>query len=63
MSNDLLSLVFATASALLFVAYVVLGHRLSRQGASEGVSQLGAAMAMTFVFISPIDFRMQSLCL
>jgi len=56
-SNDLLGLSFAAANALLFVAYIVLGHRLSRQGASEGVAQLGAAMAVAFVFIVPIGFQ------
>lgn len=56
-SNDLLSLSFAAANELLFVAYIVLGHRISRQGASEGVAQLGAAMAAAFVFIVPIGIQ------
>ena len=53
-SNDLLGLSFATINALLFTTYIVLGHRVSQQGASEGVEQLGVAMAAAFVFIWPI---------
>lgn len=56
-SNDLLGLSFSTANALLFVAHIVLGHRLSQQGASEGVAQLGTAMAVAFVFIVPIGIQ------
>jgi len=53
-SDDLLGLGFAAANALLFVVYIVIGHRISRQGASKGVAQLGVAMAAAFVFIVPI---------
>ena len=56
-SDDSLGLSFAAANALLFVAYIILGHRISRQGASEGVVQLGAAMAVAFVFIVPIGLQ------
>lgn len=56
-SNDLLGLSFATVNALLFMTYIVLGHRISQQGAGEGVDRLGAAMAAAFVFIMPIGAR------
>ncbi|MEM8504092.1 MAG: EamA family transporter [Cyanobacteria bacterium P01_D01_bin.1] len=56
-SSDLLGLSFAAANALLFVTYVVLSHRISQQGLNEGVSQLGAAMAVAFVFIMPIGVQ------
>ncbi len=55
-SNDLLRLTFAAVNALLFMAYIILGHRISEQGAGEGVGQLGAAMAAAFVFVMPIGF-------
>ena len=53
-SNEILGLSFAAANALLFMGYIVLGHRISQQGADEGVAQLGVAMAVAFVFIMPI---------
>jgi len=53
-SNDLLGLAFAVVNALLFMTYIILGHRISEQGAGEGVNRLGAAMAAAFVFVMPI---------
>lgn len=55
-SSDLLGLGFAVVNALLFMTYIVLGHRISQQGAGEGVGRLGAAMAAAFVFVMPIGF-------
>jgi inner membrane transporter RhtA len=43
-SSDSLGLAYAIVNSLLFVAYIVLGHRIAREGAGEGVSRLGAAM-------------------
>lgn len=51
-SNDLLGLTFAAVNALLFMAYIILGHRISERG----VGRLGAAMAVAFVFVMPIGF-------
>ncbi|MEO0349962.1 MAG: EamA family transporter [Cyanobacteria bacterium P01_A01_bin.15] len=56
-SNDLLGLSFAIVNALLFVTYIILGHRISQQGASEGVGRLGAAMAAAFMFVMPIGIQ------
>lgn len=53
-SNDWLGLTFAVANALLFMTYIILGHRISEQGAGAGVGRLGAAMAAAFVFVMPI---------
>ncbi|MEL6159354.1 MAG: EamA family transporter [Cyanobacteria bacterium J06627_32] len=53
-SSDWLGLAFASVNALLFVTYIVLGHRISRQGAGEGVGRLSAAMVAAFVFVMPI---------
>jgi inner membrane transporter RhtA len=55
-SSDPLGLTYAMANSLLFLAYIVLGHRIAREGAGEGVSRLGAAMAVAFVFVMPIGF-------
>ena len=53
-SADPLGLFWAFLNAALFVGYIVLGHKVSEGGASGGVKQLGAAMAIAFVFIMPI---------
>ena len=55
-ASDPLGLAYAVINALLFVAYIVLGHRIAQQGAGEGVGRLGAAMALAFVFVMPIGF-------
>src|SRR5262245_61999567 len=56
-SSDPLGLAYAVVNALLFVAYILLGHRLARDGADEGVGRLGAAMAIAFAVVMPIGFR------
>lgn len=53
-SSDPLGLAYAAANGLLFVGYIVLGHRIARQGASQGVERLGAAMAAAFIVVMPI---------
>ncbi len=53
-SSDLLGLAAAAANALLFAVYIVVGHRIARDGAGEGVDRLAAAMAAGFVFVMPI---------
>ncbi|MGH6915723.1 MAG: EamA family transporter [Geminicoccales bacterium] len=55
-SSDPLGLAFALANGVLFMVYIVLGHRIARQGAGEGVERLAAAMAAAFVFVMPIGF-------
>ena len=55
-SSDPLGLAYAVVNSVLFMAYIVLGHRIAREGAGEGVSRLGAAMAVAFVFVMPIGF-------
>jgi inner membrane transporter RhtA len=47
---------FAFANAALFVAYIVLAHRVARRSAMGGVDGLAAAMLCAFVFVSPIGF-------
>ncbi len=55
-ASDPLGLACAVANGLLFVAYIVLGHRIASDGAGEGVGRLGAAMVAAFLFVMPIGF-------
>jgi len=55
-STDPLGLFWAFLNGSLFVGYIVLGHKISQDGASGGVERLGAAMAIAFLFIMPIGF-------
>ena len=56
-SSDPIGLFWAFLNGVLFVGYIVLGHKVSEAGASGGVERLGAAMAIAFLFIMPIGFR------
>ena len=56
-SSDPLGLFWSALNSLLFVGYIVLGHRISRGGAGGGVERLGAAMAIAFVFVALIGLR------
>lgn len=47
-------LFFAFLNAMLFVCYILLGHRVAEEGAAGGVERLGAAMAVAFLFILPV---------
>ncbi len=44
----------AFANAILFTAYIVLAHRLSRRSELGGIDGLAAAMLVAFVVVSPI---------
>ncbi|MEM8879985.1 MAG: EamA family transporter [Pseudomonadota bacterium] len=54
--SDLLGLCWAMLNGGLFVLYIILGHRISEGGASEGVERLGAAMTAAFIFVMPVGF-------
>lgn len=47
---------FAVGNCILFVCYVVLGHRVAQEGGAAGISRLGAAMLLALVVVSPIGF-------
>lgn len=49
-----LGLALAFANCALFMAYVVLGHRLAEDGGATGIDRLGAAMAVAFIVALPI---------
>jgi inner membrane transporter RhtA len=52
--NERLGLIFAFANCLLFMLYVVLGHRIARDGGGAGIDRLGAAMLVALVVVTPI---------
>ncbi|MGH2750145.1 MAG: EamA family transporter [Actinomycetota bacterium] len=52
-AGEPLGFVFAFANAALFVAYVVLGHRVARAGGAAGVDRLGLAMLIAALAITP----------
>jgi inner membrane transporter RhtA len=49
-----LGVAFAFANAVLFTAYIVLAHRVSRRRELGGVDGLAAAMLLAFVVVCPI---------
>lgn len=55
-ASDPLGLFWASANAVLFVGYIVLGHKAAEGGAGGGVERLGAAMAVAFLILMPIGF-------
>lgn len=55
-STDPLGLFWATLNSVLFVGYIVFGHKLAEEGASGGVDRLGTSMAIALVFLMPIGF-------
>jgi inner membrane transporter RhtA len=52
--DEPLGLALAFANCALFMAYVVLGHRLAEDGGAEGIDRLGAAMLIAMVVVAPI---------
>jgi inner membrane transporter RhtA len=54
LAGEPLGLVLAFANCLLFVLYIVLGHRLAGDGAAAGVDRLGAAMLVALVVVTPV---------
>ncbi len=53
-SSEPLGLFWAFLNGALFIAYIVLGHKIAESGASGGVERLGAAMTVAFVVVMPI---------
>jgi len=54
LAGEPVGVAFAFANAVLFTAYIVLAHRLSRRPGLGGVPGLGAAMLLAFVFVFPV---------
>ncbi|MEM1144888.1 MAG: EamA family transporter [Pseudomonadota bacterium] len=53
---EIAGLFWAVLNGSLFVLYIVLGHKVSEDGASGGIERLGAAMTVAFLFVMPIGF-------
>ncbi len=47
---------FAFANCMLFVLYVVLGHRIAQNGGATGIDRLGLAMLIAMISVSPLGF-------
>jgi inner membrane transporter RhtA len=54
LGGEPLGLLFAFANGILFVLYVVLGHRIAQNGGSAGIDRLAASMGIAFLMISPL---------
>jgi inner membrane transporter RhtA len=52
-SSDPIGLLWAAVNGLMFVGYVLIGHRCAEDGAGGGIERLGAAMLIAFVCVSP----------
>lgn len=59
-SGEPLGLLYAFANCLLFMLYIVLGHKIAADGGSGGIDRLAAAMLIAFVVVSPLGL-MQAL--
>ncbi len=59
-SGEPLGLAYAFANCLLFMLYIVLGHKIAADGGSGGIDRLAAAMLIAFVVVSPLGL-MQAL--
>jgi inner membrane transporter RhtA len=53
-AGEPLGVALAFANALLFAAYIVLAHRVSRQGALSGIDGLAASMLVAAVVVTPL---------
>ncbi|MER8507751.1 DMT family transporter [Mesorhizobium sp. M0199] len=53
-SSDPVGLFWAFLNGALFVFYIVLGHRVARADAGDGIAGLGAAMAVALLVVLPI---------
>lgn len=56
LGGEPLGYVFAFANCVLFLLYVVLGHRIAQDGDTAGIDRLGMAMLIAMVTISPLGF-------
>lgn len=57
MAMQPMGLLFAFADCVLFVLYIVLGHRAAADGGAAGIDRLGLAMLVAMVVAFPIGIR------
>jgi inner membrane transporter RhtA len=53
-ASDVTGLLWAALNGVLFVLYVVLGHRIANKAGASGIERLGSAMAVAFIVVFPI---------
>ncbi|MGH2699364.1 MAG: EamA family transporter [Actinomycetota bacterium] len=53
-AGEPLGFLFAFANAGLFIAYIVLGHRIAEEGGAAGIDRLGLAMLVAALAITPV---------
>lgn len=54
LSQDPWGIALALANSVCFLLYVVLGHRIARDGGGEGIDRLGASMIVALLVVSPV---------
>ncbi|MCI0714480.1 MAG: EamA family transporter [Chloroflexi bacterium] len=52
-----IGLIFAFVNCALFMLYIVLGHRIARDGGRTGIDRLTASMLVAFLVILPVGFH------
>lgn len=52
--TDLAGICWSALNSLLFVGYILLGHKASEGGSGEGIARLGSAMAIAFLLVTPL---------
>src|SRR6478735_5213054 len=55
LAGEPLGVAFAFANAVLFAAYIVLAHRVARNGAIGGIDGLAASMLVAAVVVTPLS--------
>jgi inner membrane transporter RhtA len=54
LGGEPLGFALAFANGALFMVYVMLGHRIARDGGAAGIERLGAAMLVALVTVTPV---------
>jgi inner membrane transporter RhtA len=56
LSGEPLGYLLAFGNCALFVLYIILGHRIAQDGGVSSIDQLGLAMLIALVMVSPLGF-------
>src|SRR6266481_4203406 len=56
-SGDPIGYIFAFANCVLFVLYILLGHRIAASGGRAGVERLAMAMVVASMVVTPIGLK------
>jgi inner membrane transporter RhtA len=55
--GEAMGFVFAFANCVLFMLYIVLGHRAAKDGGDEGIDRLAAAMLVALLLVMPFGLH------